>query len=186
MMPPQGYIANQLIGPIYAPDGTILYDPRSDGALTYASQLTAYPAILGTDVSSNVQTATGISGSNSTVATTASLGGGVSLAAKSAQMLVLGWGLATNNTTGDGLLIYLFRSTTGIPTSGSAPATGDVQLASYIQQYPASASTYQSATMVALDTGLTVGTTYYYYLALTPLLGGEALVDTGSVVAFSL
>lgn len=49
MAPPQGVEATSLVGPIYAPDGSVLYDPQTDGGLVNASKITQYPLVIGTD-----------------------------------------------------------------------------------------------------------------------------------------
>jgi len=52
--PPQGDIATQLRGPIYAPDGSVLYDPATDGAIVTQSQVGAADGLATLDGTGNV------------------------------------------------------------------------------------------------------------------------------------
>jgi len=44
------HTASSLIGPIYAPDGSVLFDPDQGKPLVNASNISAYPLVLGIDV----------------------------------------------------------------------------------------------------------------------------------------
>lgn len=52
--PPQGLVATGLYGPIYAPDGTVLYDPSTAGAIVTESQVGAPSGIATLDPTGNV------------------------------------------------------------------------------------------------------------------------------------
>ncbi len=69
MAPPQGYVANALMGKIYSPSGAVLYDATTDGALTNASMATAYPFVAGTDTTHDTAAGVGAVGNAGGVAT---------------------------------------------------------------------------------------------------------------------
>ncbi|MHB1778091.1 MAG: hypothetical protein ACYCU7_19225 [Acidimicrobiales bacterium] len=116
----------------------------------------------------NAKNAAGsVIGSPGTPSGVTSTGVGTSLTFGGNRVLLLGQGtLVFTSTTADSL--YLYRSTTGIPASGAAPASGDVAIA--VASISANTTTNTSTlpvSVVGLDSGLTNGTTYYYYLAST-------------------
>lgn len=64
--------------------------------------------------------------------------------------------------TGGSATFYLYRSTTGIPAQGSAPYAGDVQVATIASGVT---TTGVAPNWYYIDTNLTSGQTYYYYIA---------------------
>jgi len=92
-----------------------------------------------------------------------STGFGVSIVAKTPSILIHS---AFYVQSGGSIAIY--RSTIGIPAVNSSPNTGDVELvASY------AFSSAQNCVLTYIDTGLTIGTTYYYYLVVVSGTAGS-------------
>ena len=89
---------------------------------------------------------------------------------------------AANNTLGDGIMVLLYRSTTSIPAAGSAPNSGDVnlQFASITQE--GLAGNRHTIALDLLDSGLTNGTKYYYYIAQFAQTGGTASIGAYSTI----
>jgi len=73
--------------------------------------------------------------------------------------VIIGVTIASTN----GVTVYLYKSTVGIPSAGSAPNSGDVQLISVNLPATSSSTTY-SVISDYIDT-VTQGSTVYYYLA---------------------
>jgi len=73
--------------------------------------------------------------------------------------VIIGITVASTN----GATVYLYRSTVGIPSAGSAPNSGDVQLTSVSVPSTSTSTTYGKI-FDYIDT-VTQGTTVYYYLA---------------------
>lgn len=93
-------------------------------------------------------------------------------------------GTTTGNTSGDGSRMAVYRSTAGTPAAGNAPAGGDVQIWLGIGQTQIGTNggfAFQQACEV-LDTGLTAGTAYYYYIAQEAITGGTASVENCSMI----
>ena len=250
MAPPQGFEATGLIGPIYAPDGSVLYDPQTDGGLINASKITQYPLVIGTDTQSavtrlsagsgtSVSSATGsiiiantgvlsFNGRKGAVSPTSgdytaaqvgalpasgtavnstqwgganndlvlsdwgpsysttslsavSTGHGVSLTPSTTRVLITVLTVLTNDTATDGAILYLYVSPTGIPAAGAIPGTNDTHIINRDVENLVNANDWKAATLQLLYTGLTAGTTYYWYLCLSADLGGTASIGAGSI-----
>lgn len=91
-----------------------------------------------------------------------------------AGFAISGSSSSTGLTATIGMVLY--RSTTGIPSQGSDPNSGDTIILEYdrdtnpayeiqIAAFSSGISLWVEIPMTYLDTGLTTGTTYYYYLA---------------------
>jgi hypothetical protein len=162
---------------------TYVVGPISTGAVTATGPITAEAALTVAGAVTTPHAAAALGATYTTTSTTAvSTGFGVSLASPGS---VLGWivhAVVANNTAGDGGQLTLYRSTAGIPAAGSAPAAGDVAVWTSGPLLSTAANQSQVAGGDYLDTGLTAGTTYYYYLAAQAVTGGTASVvaDTGA------
>ena len=190
--------ATRLIGPIYAPNGTVLYDPTTDGALANASKLTTYPLTIGVDVPHDTAAGVGALASNGTAVNSTQWGGaknditeaeitnysttstsavstgiGLSITPSTTRVLVSVTGEAANNTSGDGSLIAVYSNTTGVPTSGTSVGTDALWT---FTQVNGNASAYMGFAIAKLATGLTASQTYYFYVALQALGGGTAIL----------
>jgi len=116
-----------------------------------------------------------------TTSTTAvSTGIGLSIIPGNTQVLLEGHAIVSNNTAGDGAIVYVYRSTAGIPAAGSAPATGDTAVFNSGAFLSSAANQQQSVAIHALDTGLTSGAKYYYYFGLAAVTGGTASLVGGT------
>lgn len=85
-----------------------------------------------------------------------------------------------NDTLNDGVVIAIYRNTTGVPVAGTSVGT-DTQVwssnSSYIQQGTANKPNKKEYARI-FDTGLTNGGSgYYYYIAVKALTGGTAKVS---------
>ena len=82
-----------------------------------------------------------------------------------------------NDTVGDGILVYLLRSTIGIPAANTNADPSDAIIwANAISLLTiGTTQTYISIGPI-LDSGLMAGTTYYYYFAITAVTGGNASI----------
>jgi len=163
-------MATYLWGPVAVPD---LTGPvQVAGALTVTGAATLDGAVT-------VPTAAAApSAAYSTASTTpVSTGVGTSLASPGTALAWAVAAIVANNTAGAGASVGLYRSTAGIPAAGSAPATGDVAVWAPGALISGAANQAQAACGFGQDTGLTAGTTYYYYLALA------ATADTATLAA---
>jgi hypothetical protein len=116
-----------------------------------------------------------------TTSTTAvSSGFGVSLVSPGTTLEFQAAALVANNTAGDGVQVTLYRSTTGIPAAGSAPGGSDVAVWTSNPLLSSAANQNQAASAVDIMTGLTAGTTYYFYLAVQAVTGGTASLNAGT------
>ena len=91
------------------------------------------------------------------------------------QMELLGGITVQNSTTNDGVGIAIYRTTAG----GSAPAAGSAAGGSDTKVYEnatthAVAGQNQSVGFDFVDTGLTAGSSYSYYVVLKAITGGTA------------
>jgi hypothetical protein len=111
----------------------------------------------------------------STTQVSSGLGAAVT-AGPNSRNLIRSVARASNNTLTDGVQVSLYRSITSIPIAGSAPNTGDVQLCTNIYTQEGAASNYHSMDFQFLDTGLTAGIAYYYYLTIMAVTGGTASI----------
>jgi hypothetical protein len=206
----QGLQATGLHGPIYAPDGTVLFDPRTDGALHNASKLTSYPLTIGTDVPHDTAAGVGALAANGTAANSTqwagaandiaqqalaaatnastagyvSTGNGLKATPSGTRVLVRANGQASNQTGGDGCGIAIFRNGTGIPAAGTSVGTDTEIVAT--AGYTATANRPFPWSLEWLDTGLLAGGPYYYYVAIIALAGGTGLIlSAGAILAES-
>jgi hypothetical protein len=101
---------------------------------------------------------------STTSSTPVSTGQGTSITPQvSTRIVVIMFAAWLDSTTANGLVtLNLYRNTTGIPAAGSA-ATGTA-LNGLAGQNP-STTRFIKSPLGAADTGLVVGTTYFYYLA---------------------
>jgi hypothetical protein len=112
-----------------------------------------------------------------------STGQGASLAPSTTRILLVGAFRAYNTTVGDGVILLIYRSTVGIPAAGNAPGGGDTLVWDGVHTQEGLASNPQSFGAHLLDTGLTAGTNYYYYMAMAALTGGTAEFASGTNVS---
>ncbi len=206
----QGLQAVGLSGKIYSPSGAVLYDPATNGALVNASKLTTYPLTIGTDVPHDTATGAGalaaggtavnstewggaandIASSSkgqydtTTVGTPAlSIGVGVAIAPSTTRVLVAASGIGYNATIDNSVSIYVYRNTTGVPAAGTS--VGSDTLVEESEVFSPVANGIMPWNILYLVTGLTAGTTYYFYIALTNnASGGNAQVQ-GKVIVQS-
>ena len=154
--------ATRLIGPIYAPDGSVLFDPSSQST----SQLNAK---TWAGAPNNIAEATG--SYFTTSSTIVSSGIGLNLGAQvSANNLIRATGYGYSNTSGNSYQCQVYRNTTGVPGAGGSVGTDT--LITSVSGTPAGVDYYVPFAMSKLDTGLTAATTYYYYVALLSFGGG--------------
>ena len=170
------------VGPIATP-----YDPSGD--LNFIS----YPGILIDGLNAaqwgganNDIVQTQIS-SASPVSTTSlshvSSGYGASITPSTSRTVVRFAGTGYNSTSGDGVGVIVYRNTTGIPALGTAPSGSDVNVGS-TQIFSATGGYQYPVVIELLDTGLTAGTTYYYYISFAAQGGGTAYL-WGNILAES-
>ncbi len=81
--------------------------------------------------------------------------------------------VTNNSTQNDAVRVALYESTDGIPSAGSAPATGDTLIYQTTRTRSTASSNSETTSHVARS-GLTPGVTYYYYHALAAPSGGTA------------
>jgi len=93
----------------------------------------------------------------STPVANTSTGFGLSIVARTKTMLVQ----FISGYPSSALVVKIYRSTTGIPASGKAPYAGDVLVVQ------STSLTTNDCVLKGIDTGLTQGNTYYYYVVLT-------------------
>lgn len=121
-----------------------------------------------------------LSATYSTTSTTAvSSAFGVSFQASTTSVRLIGMATITNNTATDGVTLTLYRSTAAIPAAGAAPGGSDVALYA-ITRTISVASNPDAIPILIVDSGRTVGSTYYYYLALAAVTGGTASLVSGT------
>jgi hypothetical protein len=100
----------------------------------------------------------------STSTTGVSAGWGLPLTPTASRVWIHGIVYISSNTSGAGAHNWVFRSTVGIPAAGTVPPSGDVIV--WGQPFDAispAANQEVSLPVDFVDTGLTAGTTYYYY-----------------------
>jgi hypothetical protein len=157
--------------------------------LNSSSNLTFYDAsgnVLATfisgalSVATNYATVVNAGGQHTTSTTSVSTGIGVSLTLQVSTAVSVGYNVAAySDTNADGWYAQLYYNTTGIPSNGSA-ITGSSPGHTTIGM----SSIPVGSTVVSLAgfdkiTGLTAGTTYYFYIAFRAVTGGT--VTTGLV-----
>jgi hypothetical protein len=115
-----------------------------------------------------------LASSYGTTSTTAvSTGMGVTIATTGTSIETHGHVVANNNTAADGWTATLYRSTSAIPAQGSAPGGSDI-IVYQTTRTVSSASQNFNVGWAFLDSALTAGMTYYYYLCIQAVTGGTA------------
>jgi hypothetical protein len=79
-----------------------------------------------------------------------------------------------NDTAGNGQVVALYRNTTGVPSNGTGVGSDTLVYLGQGQTTPANAAQSQHWGAAGVDTGRTVGTGYYYYIAYAAITGGTA------------
>lgn len=151
-------------------------------ALTTSEQLTIAKLLNLSGGATDSTLAWASLGAATTTASTAlvSSGLGVSVTPAGTQVRVRGVYIVSNNTAGDGVQVAVYRSTAGIPAAGAAPAAGDVSVYSSGPLLSSAANQQQAGGFELLQTGLTAGTKYYFYIAFAAVTGGTASLAGGS------
>lgn len=153
----------------------------TQGGLGYARQATAYPFVLGTDTTGAGWGFTSLASTYSTAsASNVSTGSGTSvIASASGDIRVDASCVANNATQNDPFRVAVYESTVGVPSSGSAPNTGDTLIYQTSRAKP-SANDNTEVTAHVVRTGRTPGTRYYYYHAAAAPSAGTTNVIGGT------
>jgi hypothetical protein len=146
------------------------------GNLSVAGAVTA-ASFSGTGAVSAVESGSSSATITNSSGTTESSGVGATVTCgPSGRILAISRVSLLVSPSGNSANVYLYRSTAGIPAAGSAPAAGDVVVAAD------SVLTNGHSTLEWVDTGLTNGTVYYYYLATSTASNGvEAILNTNAL-----
>ena len=131
--------------------------------------------------SRNVINPTPVAPAGTTSTTTVMMGLAISFTPLySGRVKIIIAGEASNNTAGDGFLIYAAYGTGAAPANGAA-ATGTTA-GNGVKGASASANALLPFSIVAVVTGLTVGTPIWVDLWLAAVTGGTAYVSNLSVI----
>ena len=108
-----------------------------------------------------------------------STGFGISVVATSTGKILLETvGRIANNTLADSTYIRLYQSTVGIPASGASPGGTDTLITAWGIAQEGEVSNFHQIAGKNLSTGLTAGTTYYFYLSINVNGGTGTLLDS--------
>jgi hypothetical protein len=116
----------------------------------------------------------------STSITGVSAGWGLSLTPTASRVWIHGIVYISDSTSGGGAHNWVFRSTVGIPAAGTVPPSGDVLVWGQFDAISPAANQEVSLPVDFVDTGLTAGTTYYYYHSFAVAVNPEAVTVIGN------
>ena len=121
-----------------------------------------------------------LAASYGTTSTTAvSTGAGVTITPTGTRVEIDGHAVAQNNTASDGWTLAIYRTTGSIPAQGSAPGGSDAVVYQTTRTVSSANQNFNSGWQF-VDSGLTVGAAYGYYITIAAVTGGTATVVGGT------